>query len=658
MPSFFDALLTGVTNTFSWPGILIPIMGTFLAMAISFLPGIGSASLMALMLVLTVSWSPESVLLLFGALVGGATFMGSVTAILFNIPGSAPSAAALLDGYPLGQKGYPRMAISCAATASAVGSLVGVIVLIALLPVLRPLIAELGPLERVLLGIWGLTTIISLPYSSKSKAATMCLLGLLLSMVGSDPVSGLARWTFGSNQMLHGLGTIPALLGFFTLAEIIGWGNQKFNQRVTVRPNQPADSVRSGINAVFKHRWLTIRSSIIGTLVGMVPGVGGTVAGFVAYGHATQTADDTTQFGKGDIRGLIAPEAAIDAKDGGSLLPAVALGLPGSEAGVFLVAVLLLHGLVPGTPMLTSQLPLTFTLIIALLFSNLLTSVIGVLLAPWLAKLSNFPLERIALPALVVSLVLIVQLNGQIFDLITAVVFGIAGYFFKLHNWPRVPFVIAFLLGNFIERNLALSARLIELDRIQPLQRPAALVIFLLILISVFWMYRKTKPEAETEALGAVDTWIAAPLTAVCLVFCVSAVFANYSTITVVTSIVALLAWIVVTAKSYVGAWPSADPGIHHQSADSSTQTIAISSSPNLHLYLLLAFPLAIYLLGFFVSLAGLVFCWLLRQRETSWRNGLSALLLAVASAGISYFLLIEVWNVILPTAWLAQLLY
>ena len=166
MPSFFDALLTGVTNTFSWPGILIPIMGTFLAMAISFLPGIGSASLMALMLVLTVSWSPESVLLLFGALVGGATFMGSVTAILFNIPGSAPSAAALLDGYPLGQKGYPRMAISCAATASAVGSLVGVIVLIALLPVLRPLIAELGPLERVLLGIWGLATIISLPFRS------------------------------------------------------------------------------------------------------------------------------------------------------------------------------------------------------------------------------------------------------------------------------------------------------------------------------------------------------------------------------------------------------------------------------------------------------------------------------------------------------------
>ena len=297
---------------------------------------------------------------------------------------------------------------------------------------------------------------------------------------------------------------------------------------------------------MFKHRWLTIRSSIIGTLVGIVPGVGGTVAGFVAYGHATQSCGNPEQFGKGDIRGLIAPEAAIDAKDGGSLLPAIALGLPGSEAGVFLVTVLLLHGLVPGTPMLSSQLPLTFTLIIALLFSNILTSIVGVLLTPQLAKLTNLPLQRVALPLLVLSLVLIVQLNAQLVDLMTVIVFGITGYFFKSHNWPRVPFVIAFVLGSFIERNLALTTRLIELDRIQPFERPASIVIFLLILLSIFWMYRRTREDQETQVQSRFDIGITIAFAATCLLFLASAVVADYSAISVGTSLLALLVGIVV----------------------------------------------------------------------------------------------------------------
>ena len=502
--TLFESLAVGIGNVLSWPGVLIPVAGTLMAMVVSFLPGIGSASLMAVMLVLTLSWEPESVLLLFGALTGGATFMGSITGILFNIPGGAPSAAVLMDGYPLGRQGYPRMAIACAATASAVGSIFGVVVLVALLPVVRPFLLEFGPVERLLLGIWGLTTIVAVPNTPPLRSAAMAVLGLLTAMVGTEPGSGDPRWTFGIDALREGFGVVPVLLGLFTLAELVSWTQGYRVAAAADACSAPArDSVRAGIRAVFRHPGLVLRSSVIGTLVGIVPGVGGTVAGFIAYGQAVQSArEDRSRFGKGDIRGVIAPEAAVDAKDGGSLLPAVAFGLPGSEAGVMLVSVFAVHGLVPGAPMLTEQMPMTMTLVMALLFSNLLTSVVGVLATPWLARLTALRVDRIALPALLVSLLAVVQVNASLTDLHVAAAFGIAGYFFKRYGWPRVPFVIAFVLGEFLESNLTLSLRLLELGRVEPFQRPATLTILALTVASMVWMYRKTQ-SGEAPAAPA-----------------------------------------------------------------------------------------------------------------------------------------------------------
>lgn len=512
-----DALAAGLGHVLSWPGILIPIAGTLLSMVVSFLPGIGAASLMAVMLVLTLSWDPVSVLLLFGALTGGATFMGSITAILFNIPGGAPSAAVLLDGYPLGRQGRARTAIACAATASALGSVFGVVVLIALLPVVRPFLLEFGPVERLLLGVWGLTTIVAVPNTPPLKSAAMAVMGLLAAMVGTDPATGESRWTFGIAVLEEGFGTIPVLLGLFTLAELIGWARGYRVDAGEVLAAGERDSVRAGILAAFRHPGLVLRSSVIGTLVGIVPGVGGTVAGFVAYGQAVQSArGDRSRFGKGDIRGVIAPEAAVDAKDGGSLLPAVAFGLPGSEAGVMLVSVFAVHGMVPGVPMLNEQLPMTMTLIIALLFSNLLTSVVGVLLTPWLAGLTALRVDRLALPVLFVSILAIVQVNGNLTDLSVAAVFGVLGYLLKRHGWPRVPFVIAFVLGEFLVGNLHLAQRLVELGRVEPLQRPVTLVILGLTVTSMLWMYRRTQPDGPKRAATRSDAVIGLVCAAVC----------------------------------------------------------------------------------------------------------------------------------------------
>ncbi len=505
--TYFEALSQGLGNVFSFPNILIPVLGTALSMVSSFLPGIGGSSVAALMILLTVTWDPVSVLLLFGAMTGGATFMGSITAILFNIPGNSSAAAAMLDGHPMTRNGLPRTAIACAATASALGSIVGVMVLMALLPVIRPFLLEFGPLERLLLGIWGLSTIAAIPNSSALKAVAVTALGLLAASIGSDPETALPRWNFGNFSLYDGFDMIALLLGFFTVTELIGW-RKNYRLASPTQPGREKDSVLAGIKAVFRHYRLMLRSSIIGTVVGIIPGVGGTVAGFVAYGQAVQMAGtDKKNFGKGDIRGLIAPEAAVDAKDGGSLLPALAFGLPGSEAGVILVTVLAIHGLVPGTPMLTVDLSLTFTLIAALLLSNILTSVVGVSLAPALGKLTNLRVDRIAFPALIASLVTVVQLNGALLDLYVVIGFGLFGYLLKQFNWPRVPFIIAFVLGSFIERNVALTAQLVELDRVSFFDRPAAVIISILIVGSFAWMVGK-KGQIREQSVHPRFSWL------------------------------------------------------------------------------------------------------------------------------------------------------
>ncbi|TCP39983.1 tripartite tricarboxylate transporter permease [Rhodovulum marinum] len=506
MPDTITALGIGLQNVFSWPNVLIPVLGTVLAMTVSFLPGIGAASLAAVMVVLTLHWEPVQVLLLFGALTGGATFMGSVTAILFGIPGNAASSVTLLDGHPMAHAGRPRTALAAAATASALGSVFGVVVLILLLPAIRPLLLQIGPLERAALAVWGLATIIAVLNGRPLKAFAATGLGLLLAMVGSDPTTSQPRWTFGRFEISDGLAQGAMLLGFFTLSEVLSW-RKCHDLKAVPRHAAPDDTTRGGVLGVLKERALVLRASLIGLLVGIIPGVGGTVAGFVAYGQTVQTArGDRSGFGKGDIRGVIGPEAAVDAKDGGSLLPVLALGVPGSEGGVFLLTVLAIHGFVPGSAMLGADLPFTFTLIFALLASNLLTSALGLALVPGLSRLTRLPIDRIALPVIVVGLVTVVQIDGLVSDLFVAVGFAALGYAFRRLDWPRVPFVIAFVLGPSLESNLALVCQLHAVDRLDLGSRPLAWVIIALTLLSVVWMVTRPRHGAsEVQRASIAD---------------------------------------------------------------------------------------------------------------------------------------------------------
>lgn len=493
MPPVLAAAWEGLTLVFTWPNILYPIAGTLAAMVVALLPGLSGAALMALAIPLTFGWDPLHVLLLYGALVGGATFMGSVTAILLNIPGTAPNAATLIDGYPMAQKGLARTALAASATASALGSTFGVAVLIAALPLIARIIPHIGPAEYLLLATWGLLAIGTLIRGSVSKGLAAAGLGLMLSFIGFDMRSADVRFTFGTLYLQDGLSVVPVFLGLFAVAETI---DLIASGRVTVsgrtRVEELGGSTRDGILAVFRNWGLFLKSSGIGTVVGMIPGLGGTVAAFVAYGEAART-DRAGTMGTGDIRGVIAPESANDAKDGGSLLPTLALGIPASTGTAVLLGVMAIHGIRPGQELLSEGLPLAFALIWALFVSNWITSVVGLAIVRPLSRLTIVRTRRLIPPIAVLALLGALAYRGRVADVWVAMLFGAIGYLMKKYDWSRVAFVMALVLGPLFELNLQLTLDLQRLGRIDVWTRPSVLVLLALIALTTIptWVRRR-----------------------------------------------------------------------------------------------------------------------------------------------------------------------
>ncbi len=489
----------GLRLVLSWPNVLYPIAGTLAAMCVALLPGVSGAALIAIAIPLTFSWDPLPIMLLFGALVGGATFMGSVTAILLGIPGTAPNAATLLDGHPMALQGRARTAIACSATASALGSSVGIVILIALIPIMVRVVPLVGPPEYLMLSLWGLVSIATVIRASLLKGLIMAGLGLMAAFVGLDPVTADARYTLGTLYLQDGLPLIPVFVGLYAVAEVI---DLVVSGRVTVSGTTEVDDLegdtRQGVLAVFQHFGLFLRSSVIGTVVGLVPGLGGTVAGFIAYGEAARTAGPESDFGNGDIRGVLAPEAANDAKDGGALLPTLALGIPASAGTALLLSALQIHGVTPGASLMSDQLALVFALIWSLFLSNWLSSLLGFSMVGPLSRLTAVRSARLAAPVLVLAAVGVFTFRNRFADVWLAFGFGVLGFLLKTYGWPRIAFVIALVLGPLFEQNLQLSLSLHRLGRINLWTHPSVLVLGGLLALTVLLPWLRGNRRVNT----------------------------------------------------------------------------------------------------------------------------------------------------------------
>lgn len=451
-----DAAQDALATLFSWPNILLPVLGTVLGLIVGAMPGLGAAAGIALIIPVTYGWEPEQAFLLMASMIGGTSFAGSITAILINTPGESANAATLLDGYPMARKGKAPMALAISATSSAMGAIFGLVVFVALLPLSREVILKFSYPETFMIAVIGLFIIALVSRGSLVKGLIAGGLGFMLSFVGRDLITGNARYTFDSLFLEDGVNFIAVLIGLFALSEAMS---------LLLEPNKPPEErtlgarahwrqIRDGIAFCFRKGRIVLQSSIIGTICGVIPGVGGSVSSFMAYAATKQSAKDSESFGTGDPRGVAASEAANDAKDGGALLPTIAFGLPGSPVWAVILGAFLIHGIAPGREMVTDHLDVVFLIIVGLLISNILTSVIGLGLTPVLAPIAKLPGVYVAPVVFVISLMGAYTIGLRSGDVLVALVAGLVGFVLKKNGFSLVPIVIGLILGQIVEQSL------------------------------------------------------------------------------------------------------------------------------------------------------------------------------------------------------------
>lgn len=381
---------------------------------------------------------------------------GSIPSILFGVPGTGPDAATIVDGYPMAQRGEAGRALGASLGASGVGGIIGALFLAAMLPILRPVVLAFSPAEFFLLALFGITFIAMLSGKSLIKGIAVGFLGILVSLIGLDPHSGSQRFTFDFLFLWDGVSVVAAVLGMFAIPEMISLG-VKGGSIAEVKgkaARYDMGQVIDGIMDVFRHPWLTIRTSIMGAAIGAIPGLGGDAASWLCYGHAVQTCKNPENFGKGDVRGVIAPETANNSKEGGALLPTLFFGVPGSSGMAILIGAFVMLGIQPGPQMALTGMNLVWSLIWALALANFLSVFVFLAMAPMFSLLV-FVRGTLLIPFVLVLAFLGAYLSEAAWENIVLLVgLGVLGYFLKKHGWPRPPFVIGLVLGKIAEDSI------------------------------------------------------------------------------------------------------------------------------------------------------------------------------------------------------------
>ncbi|MBO0906093.1 tripartite tricarboxylate transporter permease [Jiella sonneratiae] len=473
--SMLDAATTALLTILDPSRLLLLAVGVVMGLSLGVLPGIGGLAATALLLPFTFTMDPHAAFALLLGL-GAATATGDpIPAILFGVPGGAGSAATVLDGYPMAKRGEAGRALSAAYMSSMIGGVFGAMLMGLTLPLLRPLMLFIGSPELLAFSCLGLSMVAVLSGNAPLRGLTAAGLGLMISMIGADPQTGTLRWTMGSLYLWEGLPLIPAILGLFAIPELADLAIS----RTSIAGGAPFDAkagMREGAMDCFRNFWLVVRCSWIGSTLGAVPGIGGSVIDWVAYGHALRTEKGAEQtFGSGDVRGVIASEASNNSREGGALVPTVAFGIPGSAGMAILLGAFLMHGLVPGPDMLSVNLSVTYSMVWSIAIANILGAGICYLLSGQFAKLAQLRYTLI-LPS-VLSIIFIGAFQGsqQWGDLYTMMIFGLVGWTMKMLKWPRPPLILGLVLGASVERYLFIS---IERYGIEWFSRPIVLVLF------------------------------------------------------------------------------------------------------------------------------------------------------------------------------------
>lgn len=454
--------------------LLLCLLGCLLGTLIGILPGLGPIATISLLLPITYSMPPVSALIMIAGIYYGAQYGGSTTAILVNLPGEASSVVTALDGYKLAQKGRAGEALFVAAIGSFIAGCFGTLVIVLGGPPLADMASSFASPEYFSLMVLGLFTAVVLASGSIVKAVAVMILGLFLGLVGNDVNSGQVRMTLGFPALSDGINFVSIALGLFGIAEVAR------NLEIGIARSQIIDQV-SGLwpsrNTIRAMRWPVVRGSLLGSVLGVLPGGGVTVASFAAYALEKRTARQPSRFGHGAIEGVAAPEAANNSAAQTSFIPLLTLGLPSSAVMAVMVGAMTIHGIIPGPMIIEKQPTLFWGLIVSMFIGNLMLVFINLPLIGIWVRFLRVPYRLLFQVILVVSAIGIYSINNTTFEIYVTVAFGVLGYLFHKLDCEPAPLLLGFVLGPLLEENFRRSLILSGGDPMVFVERPISLFL-------------------------------------------------------------------------------------------------------------------------------------------------------------------------------------
>lgn len=480
---------------------LLLIVAVIWGIAFGSVPGLTGIVGVALLIPFTFVLDPIAGLLLLSGVYVGSTFGGSISAILFNTPGSPEAACTALDGYPMARRGEAGKALGIALAASAIGGIFGTVVLMLLAPPMAQFALNFGPAEYFALAVLGITAIAAIGGGSILKGLVAGLLGLGIATVGLDPITGTERYTFGNLSLLTGISFVPAIIGTFALAEVL----QRSGERVTT--GQVITDVSTQLPSLKEFlatRITLLRSSTIGAIIGALPGVGATTAAFISYSEAVRWSKRPQDFGTGIADGIAAPESANNSAVGGSMVPLLALGIPGSATTAVMLGGLTIHGIIPGPLLMENNAQLVYTVFIGMFLANILMLVFGIRAARYFALVLKAPYALVGPAIVVLCMTGVYALNSNISDVGIMLAMGAFGFLLRKLKYPIASFVIGLVLGPIAETSLRQGLVISNYDYWEFVSRPITAVLLAASIASlVYGFYGQWKRHRSDRAAVA-----------------------------------------------------------------------------------------------------------------------------------------------------------
>ncbi|MGO4890003.1 tripartite tricarboxylate transporter permease [Anaerobacillus sp. MEB173] len=439
--------------------ILFLIIGALVGMIVGLFPGFGPAAGIAILIPMTFGLEPTTAIIMLAGIYYGSMYGGTITSILINTPGEAATVASTLDGYPLARKGRACPALVMQALASFIGGTIGVILICSLAPMLANFASSFGPVEYFLIILFGLLLLTTMMGENKLNGVISALFGFAIAMVGVDVISGAQRFTFGSPELIGGIYFVPVAIGLFGIGELLYciYTGQHKRQVERIRLTFRSKDFWPSTKDYLESKFTVLRGSIIGFVAGVLPGSGATIGSIMGYSIEKKIAKDSEKFGKGEMRGLVAPEAANNAASSGAMVPLLSLGIPGSGATAVLLGALMIWGLQPGPMLMETNPEFAWGLIGSMYLGNVILVVLNIIAIPLFVKFLDIP-YRYIIPVIVILCVIgTYTLHASMIETWLLLGMGLIGFCMKLYGYSPAAVVLALVLGSMAENSLLQS---------------------------------------------------------------------------------------------------------------------------------------------------------------------------------------------------------